>query len=186
MNKIVAVAGAAVVLGGLAAAVPQPTRTPPTPEGVGRRRRRHRPDGHTRPPGATRGAGAAGSARTRCGGVRAHERHGTATQWRARHPGGVPAREARDRGRLRRHVVAALAGGVERAAGVWGRPWPVERMVCADCQPRHAAARRVGRSGLRCHDVVTDGKVTGVMSSSRVSRLRQGCHEPSTDKVGLD
>ena len=71
-------------------------------------------------------------------------------QRRARHPGGVPAREVRDRGRLRRHVVVALAGCSERAAGVGIGPRPSERMVRADRQPRHAGARRIGRGSLRC------------------------------------
>ncbi len=44
------------------------------------------------------GTRVAGSARTRRSGVCARARHGAATQWQARHLGGVPAWEARDRG----------------------------------------------------------------------------------------
>jgi len=158
MNKIVAAAGAVVVLGGLVAAASRPTRTPrPATPAAGVAAAR---DGGTRPPGAMRGAGAAVSAWTRCGRVCAQERHGAATQRRAWHAGRVSAREARDRGRLRRHVVAALARRGERAAGVRVGPRRGERMVCADCQPRHAGARRVCHGGL-CRDAVTAGRRGG-------------------------
>jgi len=80
--------------------------------------------------GATRGAGAAGSARTRRSGyIRKSDTVWSHSGGHGIHTDGVFAREARDRGRLRRHVVAALAGGVERAIGVWVGPRPGERMV---------------------------------------------------------
>ncbi len=78
VNRVVVAIGAVVVFGGLVAAARRPTRTPRPSRRLPTATPRLMVIRGPQPPGATRGAGAAVSARTRRGRVRAHERHGVA------------------------------------------------------------------------------------------------------------